>query len=129
METRRTRRIKQRDARQTVVVIVSMAVLGLAVGLALPRSRTAAVLLLVVALVSIAAAMWNASLVQRLRDRVRANVSWAAGTVRSAVQRAFSSSSLDEFDAEMSRADAEWSWSDAEWSELTDDSESVHGAA
>ncbi len=56
METRRIPRIKQRDARRITVVIASIGALGFGVGLALPRSATAPLLLLAVGVASLAAA-------------------------------------------------------------------------
>jgi hypothetical protein len=55
METRRIRRLKQRHVRRVVLGMTSIGALGLAVGLALPRSITASVVLLAVAVVSLAA--------------------------------------------------------------------------
>src|SRR6478672_1396868 len=49
METRRIRRLKQRHLHRVVLVMTSIGVLGLGVGLALPRSITASVVLLAVA--------------------------------------------------------------------------------
>jgi hypothetical protein len=48
METRRIRRLKQRHLRRVVLVMTSIAALGLGVGLALPRSTVASALLLAV---------------------------------------------------------------------------------
>src|SRR6266542_3364924 len=53
METRRIRRLQQRRVRRVAVVMSSIGALGLGVGLALPRSATASVLLLAVALASL----------------------------------------------------------------------------
>jgi hypothetical protein len=54
METRRIRRLKQRHLRRVVLVMTSVGAVGLGVGLALPRSTTASVLLLAVAVSSLA---------------------------------------------------------------------------
>jgi hypothetical protein len=125
METRRNRRIKQRRARRTVVAIASIGVLGIAVGLVLPRSTTASALLLAIALVSMVTAVWNASTTTALRDRFSTNVVAAADSIRAATQRAFSPMSLDEFDAEFSDADVDWTWSDTAWGHFPDTAESV----
>ena len=55
METRRIRRLAQRRLRRTVVVVTSIGLLGLGVGLALPRSVPLSALLVVVAVVSLVA--------------------------------------------------------------------------
>jgi hypothetical protein len=55
METRRIRRLKQRHLRRVVLVMTSIGALGLGIGLALPRSITASVVLLAVAVVCLGA--------------------------------------------------------------------------
>src|SRR6476660_1239214 len=55
METRRIRRLAQRRMRRTVLVVTSIGLLGLGVGLALPRSAPLSALLVVVAVVSLVA--------------------------------------------------------------------------
>src|SRR5436190_14025623 len=59
METRRTRRIKQR--RRVIGIGASLGVLGLGVGLALPRSETASLLLLAIAAATFATAGFRAA--------------------------------------------------------------------
>jgi hypothetical protein len=54
METRRIRRRKQRHLHRILAVMASIGALGLGVGLALPRSTTASVLLLAMALLGLA---------------------------------------------------------------------------
>jgi hypothetical protein len=55
METRRIRRLEQRRLRRILVVMTSIGMLGLGLGLALPRSTPASALLLVVAVLSLVA--------------------------------------------------------------------------
>ena len=79
METRRTRRIHQRNMRRIALFAVSIGIVGLAVGLSLPRSATASLLLLVVATLMLAttglrvAAPTPGPAFERLRDRARAS--------------------------------------------------------
>jgi hypothetical protein len=54
METRRIRRLKQRHLRRVVLVMASVGAVGLGIGLALPRSTMASVLLLAAAVSSLA---------------------------------------------------------------------------
>src|SRR5690349_15516476 len=53
METRRIRRLAQRRLRRSLMVATSIGLLGLGVGLALPRSAPLAAFLVVVAVVSL----------------------------------------------------------------------------
>jgi hypothetical protein len=79
METRRTRRIHQRNMRRIALVALSVGIVGLAVGLSLPRSATASLLLLVVAAAILAitglrvAAPTTGPAFERWRDRARAS--------------------------------------------------------
>jgi hypothetical protein len=69
METRRTRRIKQR--RRVMAIGASLGVLGLGIGLALPRSETASLLLLAIAAAILATAGFRAAASTRDRDLKR----------------------------------------------------------
>jgi len=77
METRRTRRMHQRNMRRIALFALSIGIVGLAVGLSLPHSATASLLLLVVATLILAttglrvAAPTTSPAFERLRDRAR----------------------------------------------------------
>ena len=77
METRRTRRMHQRNMRRIALFALSIGIVGLAVGLSLPRSATASLLLLFIATLILAATGLRVSApttgpaLERLRDRAR----------------------------------------------------------
>jgi hypothetical protein len=77
METRRTRRIHHRNMRRIALVAISILIVGLAVGLSLPRSASASLLLLVLATLILAttglrvAAPTTGPALERVRDRAR----------------------------------------------------------
>jgi len=79
METRRTRRMHQRNMRRIALFASSIGIVGLAVGLSLPHSATASLLLLVVATLILAstglrvAAPTTGPAFERWRDRARAS--------------------------------------------------------
>ena len=86
METRRTRRYHHRNIRRIALIALSIGIVGLAVGLSLPRSANASLLLLLVATLILAttglrvAAPSTGPALERLRDRAR-------GSRHSSVQR------------------------------------------
>src|SRR5436305_13370165 len=73
METRRTRRIKQRHARRVIAIMMSIGGLGFGLGLALPRSTTAGIVVLVGAVATLVTLRFQGVVRAAITDNERAH--------------------------------------------------------